>query len=61
MNINNLKHIDMKTLKIIRLIAKVTLLVVPAIVCSIYSLIFGSDNGRLMDVYFNFHSLFSID
>ena len=51
----------MKTLKIIRLVAKVTLLVVPAIVCSIYSLIFGSDNGRLMDVYFNFHSLFPID
>ena len=50
----------MKTLKIIRLVAKVTFLVVPAIVCSIYSLIFGSDNGRLMDVYFNFHSLFSM-
>ena len=51
----------MKTVKIIRLVAKATLLVVPALVCSICSLIFGSDNGRLMDVYFNFHSLFSID
>ena len=51
----------MKTLKIIRLVAKVTLLAVPAIVCSIYSLIFVSDNGRLMDVYFNFHSLIDID
>ena len=51
----------MKALKIIRLVAKVTLLVVPAIVCSIYGLIFGSDNGRLMNVYFNFHSLIDID
>lgn len=51
----------MKTSKIIRLVAKATLLFVPAIVLSIYGLIFGSDNGRLMNVYFNFNSLIDID
>lgn len=51
----------MKTLKIISLVAKVSLLIVPAIVVSVWGLVFGSDNGRLMNVYFTFHSLFSID
>lgn len=51
----------MKTSRIIRLVAKATFLVIPAIVLSIHGLIFGSDNGRLMNVYFNFHSLIDID
>lgn len=51
----------MKTSKSIRLVAKVLLLIIPAIVVSVWGLVFGSANGRLMNVYLTFHSLVSID
>ena len=59
MNINNLKHIDMKTLKIIRLSARVLLWIVPVIVCSVWGLIFGSDNGRIGNIRLCLRSLFN--
>ena len=50
----------MKTLKIIRLVARVLLLIVPVIACSVWGLIFGSDNGRIGNIRLCFRSLFDI-
>lgn len=45
----------MKTLK---LVARVLLLIVPVIACSVWGLIFGSDNGRIGNIRLCFRSLF---